>query len=237
MNSCKGGISLNKNNSSAVLKKCRLFLSFNDNEINRLLDNKVSHIKSYPSGEIIFSQGEECKFLSIVLDGEIEIQKLEPSGKVLTVSRLLQGDVFGENLLFGDKNHYPMNVVSKKSSQILHIPKITVAELSATHTGFMSSFMQTLSNKAVALSSKLNEIGLKSLRQKICDYIYSELNKTSSHRIPLAISKKDWAEQLGVQRPSLSRELMKLKEEGIIDYDKTSITILDEEALEDILYS
>lgn len=225
----------NSNSYMTVLKNCKLFINFSEKEINDLLSNKSTHIKSYPSGEIIFSQGEECIVLSIVLEGEVEIQKLEPSGKVLTVSKLLSGDVFGENLLFGDKNHYPMNVVSKKNSRILHIPKPSVAALSQSHTAFMTSFMQTLSNKAVALSSKLNEIGLRSLRQKICDYIYSDYNKTSSNKINLTLSKKEWAEHLGVQRPSLSRELMKLKEEGIIDYDKTSITILDEETLKDIL--
>lgn len=218
-----------------VLKKCKLFINFTEVEINDLLSSKNIHIKSYPSGEIIFSQGEECLVLSIVLEGEVEIQKLESSGKVLTVSRLNSGDVFGENLLFGDKNHYPMNVVSKKSSRILHIPKSSVSALSQNHSAFMASFMQTLSNKAVALSSKLNEIGLRSLRQKICDYIYSEYNKTNSNQINLTLSKKEWAEHLGVQRPSLSRELMKLKDEGIIDYDKNSITILNEEALVDIL--
>lgn len=218
-----------------ILKRCKLFSNFTEAEINNLLLSKNTHIKSYPSGEMIFSQGEECRVMSIVLEGEVEIQKLETSGKVLTVSRLNSADVFGENLLFGDKNHYPMNVVSKKSSKILHLPKASVAELSQSHGAFMTSFMQTLSNKAVALSSKLSEIGLRSLRQKICDYIYSEYNKTSSNKINLTLSKKEWAEHLGVQRPSLSRELMKLKEEGIIDYDKVSITILDEEALEDIL--
>ncbi|WP_426348118.1 Crp/Fnr family transcriptional regulator [Alloiococcus sp. CFN-8] len=218
-----------------VLKKCKLFINFTEAEIINLLSSKNIPIKSYPLGEIIFTQGNECHFLSIVLEGEVEIQKLEASGKVLTVSRLNSGDVFGENLLFGDKNHYPMNVVSKKTSKILHIPKASVAALSQNHGAFMTSFMQTLSNKAVALSSKLNEIGLRSLRQKICDYIYSEYKKTASTRINLSLSKKEWAEHLGVQRPSLSRELMKLKEEGIIEYDKTSITILDEEAIEDIL--
>ena len=45
------------------------------------------------------------------------------------------------------------------------------------------------------------------------------------------MSKKEWADKLGVQRPSLSRELIKMKEEGIIDYDKDTISILNSSAL------
>lgn len=47
------------------------------------------------------------------------------------------------------------------------------------------------------------------------------------------MSKKDWAEKLGVQRPSLSRELIKMKEEGLIDYDKEKIFIKDINAIKE----
>lgn len=219
------------------MKKCRLFNSLDEKALLEILQSPSSRIMIYDNGNVIFSQGETCSNLSIVLLGEVEIQKLEASGKVLTVSNLKIGDVFGENLLFGDKNKYPMNVISKASSAVLHLSKGYVEELCQKSPGFLTTLMQTLSNKAVALSSKLNEIGLRSLRQKICQNIYSLYTINNTKSFPLEMSKKEWAEKLAVQRPSLSRELIKLKDEGIIDYDKNTITLLDIEAIEDILHS
>ena len=48
------------------------------------------------------------------------------------------------------------------------------------------------------------------------------------------MTKKKWAESLGVQRPSLQRELLRLKEEGLIDYDFKYIFIKDLEGLKNI---
>lgn len=220
-----------------VLKDSKLFKTFSDESLNMLLQSISCKITSYYSEDVIFSEGEKCTNLSIILSGEIEIQKLEPSGKVLTVSNLHEGEVFGENLLFGDRNFYPMDVISKKQSTVLHISKDYVEKLCTTNTDFLNTLLRTLSNKAVALSSKLKQIGLKSLRQKICDFIYISYKKTGSNKIKLNMSKKDWADKLGVQRPSLSRELMKMKEEQIIDYDKDHIYVLNLEALKDTLNS
>ena len=47
------------------------------------------------------------------------------------------------------------------------------------------------------------------------------------------MSKKDWADKLGVQRPSLSRELINMKKDGLIDYDRSKIIILDLEEIKD----
>lgn len=96
----------------------------------------------------------------------------------------------------------------------------------------MNEFLNTVSNRALGLSSKLKEISLKTIRQKICEFLLIQYTQTGKTKINLGMSKKDWADKLGVQRPSLSRELINLKEEGIIDYDKDSITILDIDSLE-----
>jgi CRP-like cAMP-binding protein len=85
----------------------------------------------------------------------------------------------------------------------------------------------------MALSSKLKQVSMKSLRQMICNYILSLYKKDKSLEINLNMSKKDWADKLGVQRPSLSRELINMKKDGLIDYDRSKIIILDLEEIKD----
>ncbi|MDD4504112.1 MAG: helix-turn-helix domain-containing protein, partial [Clostridiaceae bacterium] len=68
---------------------------------------------------------------------------------------------------------------------------------------------------------------LKTIRQKICESLYDEYMKQKQLTINLQMNRNEWAERLGVQRPSLSRELIKMRKEGIIDYDRLVIHIKD----------
>ena len=49
------------------------------------------------------------------------------------------------------------------------------------------------------------------------------------------MTKQKLSEILGIPRPSLSRELINMKELGIIDYSRDFIKILDKKKLEDLL--
>jgi CRP-like cAMP-binding protein len=220
--------------SSIIIKlqKCKLFSHFTEENLKSILSNNKTSLKSYNPNDVIFIEDEPCNHLSVILSGKIDIQKFDSDGNVLIVSTMEDGNVFGENLLFGDRNQYPMSVICKDVSEVLHISKEKVYELCETDHIFMLKFFRILSNKAVALSSKLKQVSMKSLRQMICHFLMIKYNKSENSLIQLNMTKKEWSDKLGVQRPSLSRELIKMKEEGLIDYDRRSITILDIEAIE-----
>ena len=185
--------------------------------------------------EYVEELGEYCDFLSVVIEGKIEIQKLDSNGNILVVATLNRGNVFGENLLFGDRNFYPMSVVAKENSQVLHIKKDYIYKLCSSNEAFLRELLRILSNKALNLSSKLKQVTMKSIREMICNYLLKKYNKEKSTTIKLEFSRKDWADKLGVQRPSLSRELMKMRDAGLIDFSKNIIEIKDLEGLKGYL--
>lgn len=220
---------------SESLKKCKLFKNFSHEDIIHTFNYQKNSVKSYSADDLLFIQEEHCNHLSVVLQGVVEIQKIECDGNVLTVATLKEGNVFGENLLFGDRNLYPMSVICKSPATVLHIHKSYVDILLNNNSEFLYILLRILSNKALALSSKLKQVSMKSLRKMICNDIISLHKRNNSLSFPLAMSKKEWADKLGVQRPSLSRELMNMKKEDIINYDRSNITILNLEEIENSL--
>jgi CRP/FNR family transcriptional regulator, dissimilatory nitrate respiration regulator len=214
------------------IKLSDLFSDFNTDELEAFFSSSEYTIRDYGKEDLIFIEDEKCANLSLVLEGSVEIQKIDASGKVLTVAKFTEGDTFGENLIFGDKNLYPMTVVSKGKTLVLHIPKQSVVKLCQMNTTFLYEYLRTLSNRAVNLSTKLKEVTLKTIRQKICEFIYYKHKSTGSTTIKLGMSKKEWADKIGVQRPSLSRELIKMKDEELIDFDKDIIVIKDIRGIE-----
>lgn len=67
----------------------------------------------------------------------------------------------------------------------------------------------------------------KSIRQCIIDFLIYESYMQKSKTIKLEMTKKDLAEKFGIQRSSLSRELNKMRKEGLIEYDAHSITLIN----------
>jgi DNA-binding transcriptional regulator LsrR (DeoR family) len=57
-------------------------------------------------------------------------------------------------------------------------------------------------------------------------FLKYECKKQNSNHIKLNISKKALAEKIGVQRTSLSRELAKMRKDGLILYDIESIELI-----------
>ena len=74
-------------------------------------------------------------------------------------------------------------------------------------------------NKKIAMHSQ------RTLRDNLMDYLLSLSIEQKSKTIILPNSKKQLADYLGVQRPSLFREFKKLKEEGILEINNRIITL------------
>lgn len=222
------------NNYINTILRTNLFKSFSKDDLSNLFSRIPYRVTEYKKGDIIFSEDDECETLNLIIAGTVEIQKIDPFGKVLSIAEFGTGELFGEMLIFSDRNTFPINVISKNGTTVLHMQKDAVIKLCQGNEGFLYEYLRIISNKAMILNMKLNEVTLKTIRQKICEYILNQYKEQKSLKVTLKITKKEWADKLGVQRPSLSRELIKLKEEEIIDYDKNTILIKDLDSLKEL---
>ncbi|MEK6264096.1 MAG: Crp/Fnr family transcriptional regulator [Clostridium sp.] len=229
------------NNLVEHLKHCILFKNLTPEELKNLLTNInysiYDNCKNCDEcrGCIIALEGDICNSLGIVIRGELEVQKHYASGKVVTLAKLNKGKTFGEAIAFSETNLYPATIVKSKGSIILYISKKDILAMCSAYPKVLNNFMQLLSSKILLLNSKIKELSFETLRQKISNYLLTqyEIQKTLSLVLPL--SRKDLAEHLGVQRPSLSREFVNMKDDGLIDFNKSLVQIKDLEGIEDIL--
>lgn len=217
------------------IKLTKLFKNLSNEDLIKLFDQLNYEIHDYCKEDIIFVQDDECKNLSVILEGTIEIQKIDVNGKVLSVANFTKGDTFGENLIFGDSNKFPMTVIAKQDTTILNIRKDSVIDLCQRNTSFLYEYLRLISNKAFILSSRIRDVTLKTIRQKICEFLMMQYKAQNSNVIAIKMTRKEWADKLGVQRPSLSRELIKLKDEDLIDFDKNTLTIKDIDTIKDFV--
>lgn len=219
------------------LKKCILFSKFNDNEIATCLSSIDYLIKNYFKNEMPAIEDDICSSIGIVLAGNVEVQKIYESGKSLTLASLNCGKIFGEVIIFSNKNTYPSTIIASEKSEIMFIPKESILKLCRENSIFLNNFMTLLSNKILMLNKKVKTMSYQTIRQKLANYILEEHTLQKNIMIKMAYSKKQLAEQLGIPRPSLSRELINMKNEQLIDFDKNTIKILNIKGLEELLWS
>jgi CRP-like cAMP-binding protein len=90
---------------------------------------------------------------------------------------------------------------------------------------FVMQYIKSLSMNSQGMNRKITMLTQKTLRENIMDYLKQQSILQDSSKIVLPFSKKELADYLGVQRPSLFRELKKLKDEGIIEIDNRTIRL------------
>jgi CRP-like cAMP-binding protein len=219
-----------------VLHNCSLFKNLSNNEIESILRSIDYDVTSYSKEQIISTEGDECSKIGIVLTGTIEIRKIYPLGKSVTVARLNPSDIFGEVILFSNMKYYPSTLVPCSQVEVLYISKEQIINLMEHKPVIMNNLLNVLSSKILTLNKKLRNLSYENMRQKIADFLISEYKKQKNLYIELNISRKEMAETLGVTRPSLSRELSLMKDNGIIDYHKNTIKINNLQMLEDCLF-
>lgn len=218
------------------LSKSMLFRGFSPDDVEKAISKSDYRLKKYSKGELIVIEGHECSSIGIVMSGEVVVQKVYFSGKVVNLTKLSRGDVFGEVIVFSNHREYPATILSQKSSTVLFISRENIITLCKQDERFLENFMMQLSNKILMLNRKVENLSLKTIRQKICRLLIEEYKRQKALKLKIATSRKDMAENFGIPRPSLSRELINMRDEGLIDFGKGYIEVMDIEAIEDFLF-
>ena len=189
----------------------------------------ISHIiiQDYPSGYTFALEAEVSKYLGIVLEGRILVKAYTLGGNNFTLNVLEKGKFFGDILMFSNKtNAFPGSLITQGNTKIALIPNDVFQKFLFNDNDLLKNFLRLLSNNAYEMSYKSKLLSQDSVRDKILYFLFQEKRLQKTNKIKLQMTKEELANQLFIQRPSLSRELSKMKKEGIIDYDRYSITII-----------
>lgn len=213
------------NNEIQLMDQISLFQSLTVEERKKHLQEGRFHVTTHDPGMIIHLEGDNCTSMEVLLEGTLVVERIDVSGDVLTVAEFKQGDVLGGNLIFATQPQYPMTITARSPVKLLEVNKKVVLELCRQNTVFLEAFLSLISNYTFLLGEKIKHDVRRPLRDKIISYLEVERKRQQSNCVKLPMSKKALAERLGVQRTSLSRELQKMKQEGLVNYDAHSVTL------------
>ncbi len=231
MRNVKGLVNMKK------LETSKLFHSITEAELERILKCSKAGIRKYPEGSYIFEQGGKPSKLFLLLEGQVQICKDFTSGKRDVLYMVEEGNVFGEIFLFGDRRHYWYDAVASADVAVLEMPWDFFYHFCSNacdhHKQLTQNMLEILSENNLKITRKLHIVSTSSLRERIAIWLIDSVDDKDC--VELHMNREQLADFLGVARPSLSRELMKMQRDGLIKVEKKSIRVCDREAVE-VLY-
>lgn len=210
-----------------LVKNSTLLKSLTSEQIESYIRDGSFRLCTYGKNNIIHFSGEVCSKLEIILSGNVIIERIDESGDIMTIVEFFNNEILGGNLLFSTKPYYPMTITARNPTIILEIRKEQLFDIFSENQDFLRCYLEYVSDHAALLGNRIKHYVNRTIRESILSYLKYEQTQQNSKCIKLGISKKALAERIGVQRTSLSRELAKMKQDGLIKYDSKTIELFD----------
>ena len=214
-----------------ILKGCILFKDMSSEDLLTCLNYSNCIIKRYSKGSLVLLEGHKCEEIGILLKGLLRVQTLYPSGKSLSFIQLKPVESFGGAIVFSKTSKCPATISAIEDSEIMFIKKWNLINCSSNCHRFMENFLGLLSDRLLMLNKKVKMLSLENIRQKIINFLMEEYKEQKSNIIKVSLSRKEMARYMGIQRPSLSRELNEYYTFFVIEFDREVIIIKDMSAL------
>ena len=193
-----------------------------------LTDYKINTI-NVDKGYLLFSEGEECQNVYLIISGGVNISTLTLNGKEYQINSLSDNDIFGDVLLFSKDRFFLGDGIVTTKSEIAIINKNEFLELLKDPI-ILNNYLEYSATRNMEMRTSIKLLSQNSIRDRILFYLQSETKRIKSNVAKIK-SKEILAKKLNLERPSLSRELANMKRDNIIDYDKYSITLLNKKRL------
>jgi CRP-like cAMP-binding protein len=148
---------------------------------------------------------------------------------------LKKGEMFGEMVSFSDKKVWPATVTAQSECEVIFVsPEKVISQCEKMchyHQKLIDNMLKIMSKKALMLNRKVEYLSIRSLRGKLCAYLIEQHRQQGLSIFSLPLNRDELADFFNVARPSISRELSKMKDEGLIDFHKASFKLIDIEKM------
>ncbi len=212
-----------------IVVKSPLFAGLSESELYLALDFFGAHEKNFKKGEHINIAGDKLNFFGLVLDGAVQVYTVDIDGNQMIMANVEPGETFGESLNFLGREA-DIYICASEDTKILMMSskKITAAD-STSPLGLLLAhrFISILASRTLAQNARIQIMSKLTIRARLTAFFTECVQKNRSFEFDLPFDREDMAIYLGCDRAALSRELSKMKREGLIDFQKRHFILTD----------
>ena len=213
-----------------VLKRSWLFAGVTENEIETMLSCLDAKVRSYKKGEYVFRQGEHIEQVAVLAKGELHVQQDDYWGNRSIIHNVGVGDLFGEGYLGPESGTLLTDVIAAQDSTVIffNVRRIitTCSNACRFHTAVVQNLFFSISEKNRQLVQKLGHMSRRTTREKLISYLSQESKRNGSGSFAIPFNRQQLADFLSVDRSAMSNELSKMRDEGLLEFEKNRFRLL-----------
>ena len=207
-----------------------LFAGIGTDDMEGMLGCIGYHVRRFQKGEIIAFEAETINHVGVVLQGRVDMIKEDLWGNRTMLVRMGKDEVFGETFACGEDALSMVTFVATEDTQVLFLSFCrvmhTCSHACAFHQTLVENMVRVIARKNRELMRKVEVVSKRTLREKILAYLSVHAQQQNAKTFDIPLGRLELAEYLCADRSALTRELAKMREEGIIDYHRNTFKIL-----------
>jgi len=212
------------------LKNTKIFCSASEFECQAMMFCFKTRFKYFNKSDLIVEQGQNMEDIILILKGGATVQHVDNLGDISILMKLKKGDVYGLENAYSGEQVYKDSLIANEKTLVLFMNKhrvINPCENKCRRHEFVTKhLMQIVAEKNIQLLEKLEHMSKRTIRDKLLSYFNSLAKKAGVTYFEIPFNKTELANYLSVDRSAMSTELTKMKEDGLIDFEKRQFRLI-----------
>jgi CRP-like cAMP-binding protein len=177
--------------------------------------------KTLRKREMLFLEGETGHSMYLMAQGAVQLFKTSGEGKEVVIKLVRPGEIFGEVVLF-QKDDYPVSACALTAAQVYLVPKRQF-DLLLDDEEFRREFIGMLLAKQRFLAEQIFRLSALDVEQRFYHFLREQYGEREEYLVD--VTKRDVAAAIDALPETLSRLLLKLKEEGVVQWEGESLRV------------
>lgn len=213
-----------------ILRECPLFDRIGDESLKEMLGCLNAKERSYKKGDAVFAEGDKAKYLGIVLEGNVQLVRVDYYGNRSILANIEPPQLFGEAFACAGLKSLPVDAVAAADTKILLLDAQRIARPCGNacpcHGQTILNLLHIVAKKNLVLHQKIEITSKRSTREKLMTYLLLQAKNAKSHTFTVPYDRQELADYLEVDRSGLSAEISKLRNEKVLECRRSTFTLL-----------
>ncbi len=204
-----------------MLKENIIFNGMSPDEIDQALSELCAIEKAFEKNSLILRAGDIADSLGLVLSGSVTIESNDMWGNRTILSNVGKGGFFAETYALLENEPLLVDVRANENCRILFFKVGSLKKLKSNMNlwsfKLISNLLMISANKNLHLSGRSFHTSPKTIRGRVMAYLNSISLKKDSKEFDIPFDRQQLADYLNLERSALSKELGKMKKDGLIE--------------------